>query len=278
MNPESWDDLHIENDLDESIENEVRTCSAQENADAGAEDSQMERCGGGRYYLSNTTREYDNNIQRQPDYKNFFVKQKGKEKEEVSTIRVAKIEIGGFLDKMASMFLIDKNSIVFTYPVKMTNGSEMSVKVQRSENLLEALENFYCQTEQLSMLEVSVVNVVKKPPRKIKKSEGNFKLFCRQHSATRRAYEILCQNLLFVDVFISRLSFTRVLLDDVEAVNLLNPAYFLCPVKTCKQLMKLKSFNHMQLVTGHLIQHKLQGSPFHNISEENRASQEWKLV
>ena len=119
--------------------------------------------------------------------------------------------------------------------MKCNDRSEKYINVEKRPYLSEALEGFYCQTEELSTLVISTKTASKKPPRKVKHSENCFKQFLKIGSATVAAYKILKENLYVTEAFLPKLQLIRVMLGAPDCIYLLNPAYFLCHVDTCKK-------------------------------------------
>ena len=168
MDPSSWDDVDVGRSQCCSINIRLRD----------VHQPTEQRCGGEMYDLSGTTHSYEVlRLANQQEYKNYLIRLKNKD--DLQTIRFVKAEIHMALEKIAKLFILDVRTVVLNYPMKCNDGSEKYITVEKTRYMSEALEGFYCQTEELSTLLISTKTVSKKPPRKIKHSENCFKQFLK---------------------------------------------------------------------------------------------------
>ena len=147
------------------------------------------------------------------------------------------------------------------YPVKCKNKPTQWLSIA-TKNLYidEALKIFYEQVKSNAVIKWTC-DTQAPPARAAKSCEKLHKEYLRNPEVNRKSYEMLSQpdTMSYLEVFLSKLKLIRLVLGDIDAINLLGPSHFKCPLKSCGMVVSLRSFNNMTDITRHLSQHKSKG-------------------
>ena len=207
-----------------------------------------------------------NELQHQPEYKNYFLKRILKktigrdvihtEESELQRIRFAKAECGSILEKVARVMVLDVNNIKLKYTIKSKQGALKEIVITNSESVHENLENLYSETKENSTIIVETKPAPpKKPVRKVKKSEIDFKALTKAKQASD-VYRMLKDHPNQIQKYQVMLLNVRVMMGEAESINLITPGHFICPI--CQEKKTLKSFNNKSVIVLHLRGHFVQ--------------------
>ena len=205
------------------------------------------------------TRETSNcySLESMPDMKIYRVKRK-QGPQDISIVRIYKNNLKNVIPVIAQKLDIrtrDQSLVRFTYPLKTIEGVAELITINSwDKELTDALEMFYCQTENHSLLEVDIST--KRPKREPHPSEKRQKILSKKHVIDKSVYETFQEEPELAETLLSKRRYLGVLLGNEEAVNLLNPSRFLCHVQSCtKGIIKLKSHCSLSSITEHWKNH-----------------------
>ena len=195
-------------------------------------------------------------LEDMPKVKVYRVKRK-QGAQDISIVRIHKNNLKDVITVLSQKLDIskgDKSRVRFTYPLRTTDGAPEYITVHAWDNdLAEALELFYCQTENQSLLEVDIS--AKRPKRPPRPSEENKKKMIKHGAMDKTMYKLCQDDPEMAETLLFKRRYLAVLLGDEEAVNLLNPSRFLCHVQSCAKLLKLKSYCNLSTITEHWKNH-----------------------
>ena len=206
-------------------------------------------------------------LEESPDFKYYFLdvlKKDGKISRTVP-IKIAKREVCKMYEKISKMVFMEMGGFDVIYEVRRQSGKKQKQRLQYhpdADIMGEGCELLFCQVRSdchLSIQRVTKPEEVKKVHRKKKNSESAFAKFKKlMGTENRKAYQLVAENPEVLSNFLSKLSFMRVLLNDVECNNWLSPAHFYCPVQRCTvKVITMNSFNAVHNLQKHLINHDL---------------------
>ena len=129
----------------------------------------------------------------------------------------------------------------------------------KNKYLDEILELFYGQVTNGATLILST-DTQTPPARQVKKCEKLCKTYNLEPFVSKKSYQLLSQpdSIYVLEMFLSSLTISRLMLGYSEAINYLGPCHFKCPLKSCLTVVAMRSFNNMYDISRHLSKHKSQ--------------------
>ena len=201
---------------------------------------------------------------QQPDSKQYSVKTEDTQVRIPISFTVD--EVHDIYRQIGALLKLKDNSYNIKYSLRQTNGKRRYITVVPSEDetlLKKQLTMLYRQTKNDDTLTVEQIVTGHRPPRK---SEALFRDFAGLKVMSKRAYELLQDHRYIIENFFSSRAFTKHWLGNENALNLLNPGKFVCPL--CKKHVALKKFNDLSNVIKHLTKHEVKQTAFADVLKQ----------
>ena len=258
---------NILNDLDLDLDSSSSSTFTPDNTDTidNTKHGNNERLGNLYDFSKSCNKPIDVNDPDVPPFKNFRITYANGGDDTPQVIRVHKTMTLNFLQRVVKIFgdyHLDMKKIEVTYPVRRSGDSvdEFKVKFVADEEVLkESLDTMFSYAEPDAHLIVRDISKRASKARTKKPSEKLFKIFRDLKTVNKKAYEVLMEDEDTIDSYLSKVRTINIMLGSSEAINMLSPAYFLCPFPTCKgnKPLLLRSFNNLSSVEDHLLKHDI---------------------
>ena len=172
-------------------------------------------------------------------------------------ITIQKKDLSAVLNRIAAQLsLLKPKELKLLYPLKLEGGGEKIITLRYNKIATvfqESLEQFYIQAVPFSTIAVEIENV--KNTRVERPHEISFDdYFVKYPTADKKFYMDMITPYV-AEAFLRKTKYVRVLFGTNWCVNLISPGHFLCHVQGCGNLIKLKDFNDLTLVTSHFKDH-----------------------
>lgn len=160
-----------------------------------------------------------------------------------------------FTDIIDEFDFPQESKVILRYPLFTGEDTQQWTTLKSSsKNVTKNLATMYCQIGQMETLHVS--RLKPKRSRAKRPSEWTFDTFKGLNTINKTAYEYIVKNRAIGRSFLEKSRFCCVWLGSKSSVNFLNPADFICPIKTCGVVfLKLNHYNNLSLVRVHLDVH-----------------------
>ena len=134
------------------------------------------------------------------------------------------------------------------YPVvNANNKTTWSSLPSKSKYMAESLDIMYQRVKNGAVIKWTVETQIP-AARREKACESLYKKYISIPIVCKRSYELLRdENALkegYLEFFLFKLKLVRFMLGHMDSINLLDPAHFKCPIKSCVSIVKLRSFSN----------------------------------